>query len=103
MFSLKFCTAMERPAPIRLWPRCCSRAFIGTTKKPASAPMPTISGMAMRTSRTKIMQMTITPMAMPSGMTFTARASDTRTDAYTAPSAMPSATTPCSIEARDRL
>ena len=30
--SLKFCTAIERPAPIRLWPRCCSSAFIGTTR-----------------------------------------------------------------------
>ena len=27
--SLKFCTAIERPAPIRLCPRCCSSAFIG--------------------------------------------------------------------------
>ena len=25
--SLKFCTAIERPAPIRLAPRCCSSAF----------------------------------------------------------------------------
>ena len=39
MFSLKFCTAIECPAPISTWPRCCSRAFIGTTKNPAKAPM----------------------------------------------------------------
>src|SRR4030042_1389668 len=37
MFSLKFCTAIEWPAPISTWPRCCSRAFIGPTKKPAHA------------------------------------------------------------------
>ena len=35
MFSLKFCTAIEWPAPISTWPRCCSSAFIGTTKNPA--------------------------------------------------------------------
>ena len=34
MFSLKFCTAIECPAPISTWPRCCSSAFIGTTKNP---------------------------------------------------------------------
>ena len=39
MFSLKFCTAIEWPAPISTWPRCCSSAFIGTTKKPAQAPI----------------------------------------------------------------
>src|SRR5450830_471452 len=38
-FSLKFCTAMEWPALIRTWPRCCSRAFMGTTKKPDRAPI----------------------------------------------------------------
>ncbi|MND06526.1 hypothetical protein D3C83_279510 [compost metagenome] len=38
-FSLKFCTAIEWPAESSTWPRCCSSAFIGTTKNPASAPM----------------------------------------------------------------
>ncbi len=42
-FSLKFCTAIECPAPISTWPRCCSSAFIGTTKKPASAPISTMT------------------------------------------------------------
>jgi hypothetical protein len=37
-FSLKFCTAMEWPAESSTCPRCCSSAFIGTTKKPAIAP-----------------------------------------------------------------
>ena len=46
MFSLKFCTAIECPAPISTWPRCCKSAFIGTTKNPAQAPMPTISSIA---------------------------------------------------------
>ena len=46
MFSLKFCTAIEWPAPISTWPRCCSSAFIGTTKNPAQAPIATISTIA---------------------------------------------------------
>ena len=59
MFSLKFCTAIEWPAPISTWPRCCSSAFIGTTKKPAHAPMTTISTMASGSCVTKIIAMTI--------------------------------------------
>ncbi|MNT12241.1 hypothetical protein D3C72_1471620 [compost metagenome] len=31
-FSLKFCTAIEWPADSSTCPRCCSSAFIGTTK-----------------------------------------------------------------------
>ncbi|CFN79207.1 Uncharacterised protein [Bordetella pertussis] len=37
--SLKFCTAIEWPADSSTWPRCCSRAFMGTTKKPARPPV----------------------------------------------------------------
>ncbi len=44
--SLKFCTAIERPAPIRLWPRCCSSAFIGTIRKPQIAPITMRKGTA---------------------------------------------------------
>ena len=72
MFSLKFCTAIERPAPTRWWPRCCSSAFIGTTKKPARPPIRMMSGTASQTLRTMSMRITMRPMAMPSGITFTA-------------------------------
>ncbi len=43
MFSLKFWTAIECPAPISTWPRCWSSAFIGTTKNPAQPPIAIIS------------------------------------------------------------
>src|SRR5256885_11740453 len=47
--SLKFCTAIERPAPMRLWPRCCSSAFMGTTRKPPRPPSRIRKGMATHT------------------------------------------------------
>ncbi len=52
--SLKFCTAIERPAPIRLWPRCCSSAFIGTTRKPPIAPSRIRNGAATQTLRDEV-------------------------------------------------
>ncbi|MCY1557099.1 hypothetical protein D9M68_939150 [compost metagenome] len=97
--SLKFCTAMERPAPMRLWPRCCSRAFIGTTRKPPRPPSSTRNGAAIQTLSMKFMQITSTPMAMPRGITRVAWSSRMRSEATTAPTAVPSATTPTSEEA----
>jgi hypothetical protein len=70
-FSLKFCTAIEWPAPISMWPRCCSSAFIGTTKNPAQAPISTSSATASQWSLTKIISGTMQPIAMPSGITRT--------------------------------
>ncbi len=53
-FSLKFCTAIEWPADISMWPRCCSSAFIGTTKKPARPPITT--GMTHAISRNQLIE-----------------------------------------------
>ncbi|MOA45936.1 hypothetical protein D3C78_1683890 [compost metagenome] len=97
--SLKFCTAMERPAPIRLWPRCCSSAFIGTTRKPPSPPSRIRKGTAIQMVSMKFMQITSTPMAMPSGITRVAVSSFMYVEAATAPTAVPMATTPTSDEA----
>ncbi len=97
--SLKFCTAIDRPAPMRLWPRCCSSAFIGTTMKPAIAPSRIRNGAATQTLPMKFIRITSTPMAMPSGMTLVAMSSRMRIDATAAPTAVPRATTPDSDEA----
>ena len=102
MFSLKFCTAMEWPAPISTWPRCCSSAFMGTTKKPAQPPIRIISTMATASFVTKIIVITMRPMATPIGSTPTARRSVIIFAAITAPTAMPTATTPCRYDACDR-
>ena len=97
--SLKFCTAIERPEPIRLAPRCCSSAFIGTTRKPPSPPRMIRKGIASQSVSMKFMRITSRPMAMPSGITLVAPSSRMRTDANTAPAAVPMATTPTSAEA----
>ena len=77
MFSLKFCTAIECPAPINTWPRCCSSAFIGTTKNPAQAPMAIIKVTATGSDVTRIIDRTTIPMAAPIGSTSAARRSVT--------------------------
>ena len=81
---------------MRMWPRCCSSAFIGTTKKPASPPITVRSTIAIQRSRASIMAITTIPMAMPSGITLTDCRNETMRAAITAPIAMPTATTPCS-------
>ena len=97
--SLKFCTAIDRPAPIRLWPRCCSSAFIGTTMKPAMAPSRIRNGAATQTLPMKFIRITSTPIRMPSGITLVAMSRRIFTEATAAPTAVPSATTPDSDEA----
>ena len=97
--SLKFCTAMERPAPIRLCPRCCSKAFIGTTKKPPKAPSKIRKGAATHTLLIKFSKITSKPIATPNGKTKVACSKRIRIDATTAPIAVPTATTPTSAEA----
>ena len=67
--SLKFCTAIDRPAPIRLAPRCCRSAFIGTTRKPPIAPSRIRNGAASQTSVMTLRPTTRIPMTMPYGMT----------------------------------
>ena len=97
--SLKFCTAIERPAPIRLWPRCCSSAFIGTTMKPPIAPSSTRKGAAAQTLVMTFSPRISRPIRMPSGITAVALSSRMRCDATIAPAAVPMATTPTSEEA----
>ena len=97
--SLKFWTAIERPAPIRLWPRCCSSAFIGTTRNPPRPPSRIRNGAATQTLLMKFIRITSRPIAMPSGITLVAVSSRMRTEATTAPTAVPSATTPERLEA----
>src|SRR5882762_10579330 len=75
---------MERPAPTRWWPRCCSRAFIGTTKNPAIAPINTMITIAAQIWCTKIIESTVRPMAIPSGITRIERSSATQSEARTA-------------------
>ena len=96
---MKFCTAIERPAPIKLWPRCCSSAFMGTTIKPPKAPSRMRNGAATQTLSIKISAITAPPIAMPSGMTRGPSSSRMRSDATMAPTAMPMATTPCKADA----
>ena len=93
---------MERPAPTRWCPRCCSKAFIGTTKNPAIAPINTMITIAVQIWCVKIIAITAKPMAMPSGITWIERSSATQSEARTAPMAMPNAVTPCRIAALDR-
>ena len=94
-FSLKFCTAIERPAVSSWWPRCCSSAFKGTTIAPPSAQTMSSSGNASGQSCTHTTSGTAMPMATPSGSTRAARARATRSPTSAAPATMPSATAAC--------
>jgi len=64
------------------------------TKKPAQAPIRIISTTATGRCDTKIMVMTMRPIATPIGSTLTDWRSEMKRAAMTAPSAMPMATTP---------
>jgi hypothetical protein len=55
--------------------------------------------MATHTLDTAVMQITIKPIAMPSGITVVAWSSRMRSEATTAPTAVPSATTPTRADA----
>ena len=101
-FSLKFCTAIEWPAPIRMWPRCWSSAFIGTTKNPASAPIATSSGIAIHRSRTKIIaDHDQRPSPCPPAARSPRDERDEARGGHRAASAMPTAVMPCSAVAFD--
>ena len=72
---------------------------MGTTKKPPKAPSSTKNGAATQTLDIKLSSITSTPMAMPSGITRVACSKRMRIDATTAPTAVPTATTPTKDEA----
>ena len=98
MFSLKFCTAIEWPAPIRTWPRCCSSAFIGTTKNPARRRSATISTHRERQlRRRRSWRSRRGPWRCRPGARGPSRAGETQRAASTAPDRDADGETPCSI------
>ena len=72
---------------------------MGTTKNPPKAPSMIKKGMATQTLSMKIIRITSNPMPMPNGMTLVALSRRIFIEATTAPTAVPSATTPTSDEA----
>ncbi len=72
---------------------------MGTTRKPPIAPSTTRKGAATQTLPMKFRPITSTPIPMPSGITPVAWSSRQRSEASTAPMAVPIATTPTSEEA----
>ena len=72
---------------------------MGTTKKPPRPPSKIKNGAATQTLEMKLSNITSTPMATPSGITRVATSRRMRMDATTAPTAVPTATTPTKDEA----
>jgi hypothetical protein len=72
---------------------------MGTTRKPPSPPSRIRKGAATHTLSMKFSRITSSPMAMPSGITLVAMSRRMRSDATTAPTAVPMATTPTRAEA----
>src|ERR1700735_1230724 len=90
-FSPKFWMAIACPVPTVLWPRSCSNAFNGTTKKPPAAPISANTQNATGNEWTTDITHTATPISTPLGSARCALDTVTNLPASAAPSTMPTA------------
>ncbi len=71
-FSLKPCTAIDRPAVNKVYPLFCNKAFIGTINIPPAKPVISIKGMATHKVFVNTNAGNANPSQMPKGNTLNA-------------------------------
>ena len=94
-FSLVFCTEIDRPALSSVTPRCCSKAFIGTTKKPPTTPSSAVSTTAACQLSMPTIKGISTPSKIPTAKTRGACSKRTQRTANAAPATTPTAVAAC--------